>query len=87
MYTFLVAALSRFRVSFQRSLRTPLCHFDKVRQGYFSRFRVSPQRLEDSKKVSFQRGFARYLLAISSVCAASRNFYDLRLSQVLAQRV
>ena len=40
-----------------------------------------------SKKVSFQRGFARYLLAISSVCAASRNFYDLRLSRVLAQRV
>ena len=27
--------------------------------------------LEDSKKVSFQRGFARYLLAISSTCAAS----------------
>ena len=43
--------------------------------------------LEDSKKVSLQRGFARYLLAISSVCAASRNFYDLRLSRVLAQRV
>ena len=28
---FFLAALSHFRVSFQRSSRTPLCHFDKVR--------------------------------------------------------
>ena len=57
-------------------------------QRYFSRFRVSFQRSwRTQKKVSFQRGFACYLLAISSTCAASRNFYDLRLSQVLAQRV
>ena len=39
------------------------------------------------KKVSFQRGFARYLLAISSVCADSPNFYDLRLLRVPAQGV
>ena len=43
--------------------------------------------LEDSEKVSFQRGFARYLFAILSTCAASPNFYDLRLSRVLAQLV
>ena len=43
--------------------------------------------LKDSKKVSFQRGFARYLLAISSVCADSPNFYDLRLLRVPAQGV
>ena len=43
--------------------------------------------LEDSKKVSFQRGFARYLLAISSTCADSLNFYDLRLFRVPAQGV
>ena len=43
--------------------------------------------LEDSKQVSFQQGFARYPLAISSTCAASRNFYDLRLLRVPAQGV
>ena len=43
--------------------------------------------LEDSKKVSFQRGFARYLLAILSTCATSPNFYDLRLFRVPAQLV
>ena len=42
----------------------------------FSRFRVS-----------FQRGFARYLLAILSTCATSPNFYDLRLFRVPAQLV
>ena len=39
------------------------------------------------KKVSFQRGFARYLLAISSTCATSQNFNDLRLFRVPAQIV
>ena len=29
--------------------------------------------LEDSKQVSFQRGFARYFLAILSTCADSRS--------------
>ena len=43
--------------------------------------------LEDSKKVSFQRGFARYLLAISRTCADSPNFYDLRLLRVPVQGV
>ena len=43
--------------------------------------------VEDSKKVSFQRGFARYLLAILSTCATSPNFYDLRLFRVPAQGV
>ena len=43
--------------------------------------------LENSKKVSFQRGFARYLLAISSTCADSPNFYDLRLLRVPVQGV
>ena len=31
LYRFFVAVLSRFRVSFQRSSRTSLCYFDKVR--------------------------------------------------------
>ena len=43
--------------------------------------------LEDSKQVSFQRGFARYFLAILSTCATSPNFYDLRLFRVPAQGV
>ena len=43
--------------------------------------------VEDSKKVSFQRDFARYLLAILSTCATSPNFYDLRLLRVPAQGV
>ena len=43
--------------------------------------------LEDSKQVSFQRGFARYFLAILSTCATNPNFYDLRLFCVPAQRV
>ena len=43
--------------------------------------------LEDSKKISFQRGFARYLLAILSTCATSQNFYNLRLLRVPVQGV
>ena len=43
--------------------------------------------LEDSKKVSFQRGFARYLLTILSTCAASQNFHDLGLLRVPVQGV
>ena len=43
--------------------------------------------LKDSKQVSFQRGFARHLLAISSTCADSLNFYNLRLFRVPAQGV
>ena len=52
-----------------------------------SEYLFSAPRGLKKKKISFQRVFARYLLAISSTCAASLNFYDLRLSRVLAQRV
>ena len=45
----------------------------------------APRELK--KKVSFQRGFARYLLAISSTCADSLNLNDLRLLRVPAQGV
>ena len=40
--------------------------------------------LEDSWRTLY---FGRTFPAISSTCAASSNFYDLRLSRVLAQRV
>ena len=43
--------------------------------------------LEDSKQVSFQRGFARYFLAILSTCAASGYTDDSPLQRVLAQLV